>query len=135
MFIMNNTRITLIILSIAALFSAPFIHAEDTQKDDFDAWLQQMNKQFEAERSEWEKRRNMTIDELRAQDKARWEAREKRYNQEMEAVEKEHEAARAEWEKRRNMTIDELRAYDDARWAEKEKQFNSAREYWEKMYK
>ena len=129
---MKNKNIVLLTLLLSASLSTPVIFADNARKDDFDARIEQMNKQFEAERAEWEKRKNMSLEERRAQDDARWAEIEKQYNAAMEAGKKQYEAVKAEWEKRKNMSSEELRAQDDARWAERKKQYESAREKWEK---
>lgn len=131
---MITKRIFLLTILFSLSLSAPAVYADDAGKDDFDAWIAQMNKQFEASRAEWEKRKNMSLEELRAYEDARWAEWEKSYKEEVAAAEKEFEAARANWEKRRHMSLEELRAEDDARWAEREKQYQSAREKWQKMY-
>jgi|LGVE01.1.fsa_nt_gb hypothetical protein len=129
---MKNKSIVLLTLLLSASLSTSVVFADNARKDDFDARIEQMNKQFEAERAEWEKRKNMSLEERRAQDDARWAEIEKQYNAAMEAGKKQYEAVKAEWEKRKNMSSEELRAQDDARWAEREKQYESAREKWEK---
>ena len=129
---MKNKSIVLLTLLLSASLSTSVVFADNARKDDFDARIEQMNKQFEAERAEWEKRKNMSLEERRAQDDARWAEIEKQYNAAMEAGKKQYEAVKAEWEKRKNMSFEELRAQDDARWAEREKQYESAREKWEK---
>ena len=129
---MKNKSIVLLTLLLSASLSTPVISADTGRKDDFDARIEQMNKQFEAERAEWEKRKNMSLEERRAQDDARWAEIEKQYNVVKEAAEKKYEAVKAEWEKRKNMNLEERRAQDDALWAEREKQYESAREKWEK---
>ena len=123
------------IIFFTALLSAlatPVAFAEDVHKADFDARVEQMNKHFEAEKAAWEKRKNMSFEERRAQDDARWAELEKQYKADMEAREKQYEAIKAEWEKRKKMSFEELRALDDARWAEREKQYEAARAKWEK---
>jgi hypothetical protein len=129
---MKNKSIVLLMLLLSASLSTSVVFADNVRKDDFDARIEQMNKQFEAERAEWEKRKNMSLEERRAQDDARWAEIEKQYNAAMEAGKKQYEAVKAGWEKRKNMSLEELRAQDDARWAEREKQYESAREKWEK---
>ena len=129
---MKNKSIVLLTLLLSASLSTPVIFADNARKDDFDARIEQMNKQFEAERAEWEKRKNMSLEERRAQDDARWAEIEKQYNAAMEAGKKQYEAVKAEWEKRKNMSLEERRVQDDALWAEREKQYESAREKWEK---
>ena len=129
---MKNKSIVLLTLLLSASLSTPVIFADTGRNDDFDARIEQMNKQFEAERAEWEKRKNMSLEERRAQDDARWAEMEKQYNAAVEAGEKKYEAVKAEWEKRKNMNLEERRAQDDALWAEREKQYESAREKWEK---
>ena len=121
------------LLSVSLMTSAAF--ADDAKKDDIDARIEQMNKHFEAERAAWEKRRNMTFEERRAADDARWAEIDKRYKEENAAREKQYEAIKAEWEKRKNMSLEELRALDDARWAEREKQYEAARAEWKKSSK
>ena len=129
---MKNKSIVLLTLLLSASLSTPVVFADNAKKDDFDARIEQMNKQFEAEKAEWEKRKNMSLEERRAQDDARWADMEKQYNAAVEAGEKKYEATKVEWEKRKNMSLEERRAQDDARWAEREKQYKSAREKWEK---
>ena len=129
---MKNKSIVLLTLLLSASLSTSVVFADNAKKDDFDARIEQMNKQFEAERAEWEKRKNMSLEERRAQDDARWAEMEKQYNAAVEAGEKKYEAVKAEWEKRKNMNLEERRAQDDALWAEREKQYESAREKWEK---
>ena len=129
---MKNKSIVLLTLLLSALLSTSVVFADNARKDDFDAQIEQMNKQFEAERAEWEKRKNMSLEERRAQDDARWAEIEKQYNAAMEAGKKQYEAVKAEWEKRKNMSLEERRVQDDALWAEREKQYESAREKWEK---
>ncbi len=129
---MKNKSIVLLTLLLSASLSTPVIFADNARKDDFDARIEQMNKQFEAERAEWEKRKNMSLEERRAQDDARWAKIEKQYNAAMEAGKKQYEAVKAEWEKRKNMSLEERRVQDDALWVEREKQYESAREKWEK---
>ena len=129
---MKNKSIVLLTLLLSASLSTPVIFADNARKDDFDARIEQMNKQFEAERAEWEKRKNMSLEERRAQDDARGAEIEKQYNAAMEAGKKQYEAVKAEWEKRKNMSLEERRVQDDARWAEINKQYNAAREKWEK---
>ena len=129
---MKNKSIVLLTLLLSASLSTSVVFADNSRKDDFDARIEQMNKQFEAERAEWDKRKNMSLEERRAQDEARWAEIEKQYNAAMEAGKKQYEAVKAGWEKRKNMSLEELRAQDDARWAEREKQYESAREKWEK---
>lgn len=121
------------LLSVSLITPAAF--ADDAKKDDFDARIEQMNKHFEAEKAAWEKRRNMSFEERRAADDARWAEIEKQYKAEKEAREKQYEAVKAEWEKRKNMSFEELRALDDARWAEREKQYEAARAEWNKSKK
>ncbi len=129
---MKNKSIVLLTLLLSASLSTSVAFADNATKDDFDARIEQMNKQFEAERAGWEKRKNMSLEELRALDDARWAEIEKQYNAAMEAGKKQYEAVKAGWEKRKNMSLEELRAQDDARWAEREKEYESAREKWEK---
>ena len=86
---MRNKSIVLLTLLLSASLSTSVVFADNARKDDFDARIEQMNKQFEAERAQWEKRNNMSLEELRAQDDARWAEREKQY-----------ESAREKWEKR-----------------------------------
>ena len=86
---MKNKSIVLLTLLLSASLSTPVIFADNAKKDDFDARIEQMNKQFEAERAEWEKRKNMSLEERRVQDDARWAEINKQYN-----------AAREKWEKR-----------------------------------
>ena len=129
---MKNKSIVLLTLLLSASLSTSVVFADNARKDDFDARIEQMNKQFEAEKAEWEKRKNMSLEERRAQDDARWAEVEKQYNAAMEAGKKQYEAVKAGWEKRKNMSLEERRAQDDARWAEREKQYESAREKWEK---
>lgn len=129
---MKYKNIILFTALLSALMATPLVFAEDAQKDDFDARVEQMNKHFEAERAAWEKRKNMSFEERRAQDDARWAEIEKQYKAEQEAREKQYEAVKAEWEKRKNMSFEELRAQDDARWAERQKQYEAARAKWDK---
>ena len=77
---MKNKSIVLLTLLLSALLSTSVVFADNARKDDFDAQIEQMNKQFEAERAEWEKRKNMSLEERRAQDDARWAEIEKQYN-------------------------------------------------------
>ena len=86
---MKNKSIVLLTLLLSVSLSAPVIFADKASKDDFDARIEQMNKQFEAERAEWEKRKNMSLEDRSALDDARWAEREKQY-----------ESAREKWEKR-----------------------------------
>ena len=86
---MKNKSIVLLTLLLSASLFTSVVFADNAKKDDFDARIEQMNKQFEAERAEWDKRKNMSLEELRAQDDARWAEREKQY-----------ESAREKWEKR-----------------------------------
>ena len=95
---MKNKSIVLLTLLLSASLSTPVIFADTDKKDDFDARIEQMNKKFEAERAEWEKRKNMSLEERRAQDDARWAEIEKQYNAAVEAGEKKYEAVKAEWE-------------------------------------
>ena len=129
---MKNKSIVLLTLLLSASLSTSVVFADNAKNDDFEARIEQMSKQFEAERAEWDKRKNMSLEEHRAQDDARWAEIEKQYNAAMEAGKKQYEAVKAGWEKRKNMSLEELRAQDDARWAEREKQYESAREKWEK---
>ena len=129
---MKNKSIVLLTLLLSASLSTSVVFADNAKKDDFDARVEQMNKQFEAERAEWEKHKNMSLEERRAQDDARWAEIEKQYNIVKKAAEKKYEAVKAEWEKRKNMSLEELRTLDDAQWAEREKQYESAREKSEK---
>ena len=55
----------------------------------YDAAMEAGKKRYEAVKAGWEKRKNMSLEELRAQDDARWAEREKEY-----------ESAREKWEKR-----------------------------------
>jgi len=128
---MKYKNIILLTALLSASLATPVVFAADAQKDDFDARVEQMNKHFEAERAAWEKRKNMTFEERRAQDDARWAEIQKQFEAEKEAREKQFEAIKAEWEKRKNMTFEELRAQDDARWAEREKQYEAARAKWD----
>ena len=129
---MKNKSIVLLTLLLSASLSTPVVFADNAKKDDFDARVEQMNKQFEVERAEWEKRKNMSIEERRAQDDARWAEIEKQYKAAVEAGEKQYEAVKAEWEKRKNMSLEERRAQDEARWAEREKQYEAVNAEWEK---
>ena len=129
---MKNKSIVLLTLLLSASLSTPVVFADNAGKNDFDARIEQMNKQFETEKAEWDKRKNMSLEERRAHDDARWAEMEKQYNAAVEAGEKQYEAAKAEWEKRKNMSLEERRAHDDARWAERKKQYESAKEKWEK---
>ena len=86
---MKNKSIVLLTLLLSASLSTSVVFADNARKDDFDARIEQMNQQFEAERAEWEKRKTMSLEERRAQDDARWVEREKQY-----------ESAREKWEKR-----------------------------------
>ena len=125
---MKNKSIVLLTLLLSASLSTPVVFADNVKKDDFDARVEQMNKNYEAAKAEWEKRKNMSLEERRAQDDARWVEIEKQYNAQREAGKKRYEAIKAEWEKRKNMSLEERRAQDDARWAEINKQYNAARE-------
>ena len=87
---MKNKSIVLLTLLLSASLSTPVIFADTEKKADFDARIEQMNKQFEAERAEWEKRKNMSLEERRAQDDARWAEIEKQYNVVKEAAEKKY---------------------------------------------
>ena len=129
---MKNKSIVLLTLLLSASLSTPVVFADNTKKDDFDARIEQMNKKYEAAKVEWDKRKNMSLEELRAQDDARWAEIEKQYNAAVEAGEKRYEATKVEWEKRKNMSLEERRKQDDARWEEINKQYNAAREKWEK---
>ena len=77
---MKNKSIVLLTLLLSASLSTPVLFADNGRKDDFDVRIEKMNKQFEAERAEWEKRKNMSLEERRAQDDARWAEINKRYN-------------------------------------------------------
>ena len=125
---MKNKSIVLLTLLLSASLSTPVVFADNVKKDDFDARVEQMNKNYEAAKAEWEKRKNMSLEERRAQDDARWVEIEKQYNAQREAGKKRYETIKAEWEKRKNMSLEERRAQDDARWAEINKQYNAARE-------
>jgi hypothetical protein len=120
----NNIILFTALLSVS-LFT-PVAFAADAQKDNFDARIEQINKRLEADRAQWEKRKNMSFEERRAQDDARWAEIEKQYKAELVAGKKRYEAIKADWEKRKNMSFEELRALDDARWAEREKQYKAA---------
>ncbi len=85
---MINKSIVLLTLLLSASLSTPVVFADNARNDDFDARIEQMNKQFEAVRAEWEKRKNMSLEERRAQDDARWAEIEKQYNAAKEAGEK-----------------------------------------------
>jgi hypothetical protein len=111
------------LLSVSLFTPAAF--AGNAQKDDYDARIEQLNKRHEAERAQWEKRKNMSFEERRAQDDARWAEIEKQYQADLDAGKKRYEAIKAEWEKRKNMSSEELRALDDAQWAEREKQYKA----------
>ena len=125
---MKNKSMVLLTLLLSASLSTPVVFADNVKKDDFDARIEQMNKKYEAAKAEWDKRKNMSLEERRAQDDARWVEIEKQYNAEREAGKKRYEAIKAEWDKRKNMSLEERRAQDDARWAEINKQYNAARE-------
>ena len=129
---MKNKSIVLLTLLLSAALSTSVVIADNAKKDNFDARIEQMNKKYEAAKAEWEKRKNMSLEERRAHDDARWVENEKRYNAAVEAGEKRYEAAKAAREKRKNMNLEERRAQDDARWAEIKKQHDAAREKWEK---
>ena len=53
---MKNKSIVLLTLLLSASLSTSVVFADNARKDDFDARIEQMNKQFEAESAEWEKR-------------------------------------------------------------------------------
>jgi hypothetical protein len=125
---MKNKSIVLLTLLLSASLSTPVVFADNVKKDDFDARIEQMNKKYEAAKAEWEKRKNMSLEERRAQDDARWVEIEKQYNAEREAGNKRYEAIKTEWEKRKDMSLEERRAQDDARWAEINKRYNATRE-------
>jgi hypothetical protein len=127
----KNIILSTALLSVL-LAATPVVFADDAHKADYDARVEQMNKLFEAERAAWEKRKNMSFEERKAQDDARWAEIDKQYKAEMEAREKQYEAVKAEWEKRKKMSFEELRALDDARWAEMEKQMDAAKAKWDK---
>jgi len=129
---MKYKKLILLTTLLSVSLATPVVFADDAHKDDFDARVEQMNKHFEAERAAWEKRKNMSFEERRAQDDARWAELEKQYKADMEAREKQYEAIKAEWEKRKNMSFEELRALDDARWAERQKQYEAAKAKWDK---
>ncbi len=129
---MKNKSIVLLMLLLSASLSTNVVFADNAKKDDYDARIEQMDKKYEAVKAEWEKRKNMSLEERRAHDDARWAEMEKQYNAEKEAGKKRYEAIKAEWEKRKNMSLEERRAQDDARWAEMKKQYESAREKREK---
>jgi hypothetical protein len=129
---MKYKNIILFTALLSVSLAAPLALADDAHKDDYDARIEQMNKHFEAEKAAWEKRKNMTFEERRAQDDARWAEIEKQFKADMEAREKQYEAIKAEWEKRKNMSFEELRAQDDALWAEMQKQYEAAKAKWEK---
>jgi hypothetical protein len=129
---MKYKNIILFTALLSVSLATPVVFADDAQKDDYDARIEQINKHFEAERAAWEKRKNMSYEERRAQDNARWAEIDKQYKTEVAAREKQYEAVKAEWEKRKNMSFEELRALDDARWAEREKQYDAARVKWGK---
>ena len=132
---MKYKNIILFTALLSVSLATPGAFAADAQKDDFDARIEQMNKHIEAERAEWEKRKNMSFEERRAQDDTRWAELEKQYKAEMDAREKQYEVIKAEWEKRKNMSFEELRAQDDALWAEREKQYKAAEAKWNKSSK
>ena len=46
---MKNKNIVLLTLLLSASLSTPVIFADNARKDDFDARIEQMNKQFEAD--------------------------------------------------------------------------------------
>ncbi|MDX2507290.1 MAG: hypothetical protein QNL62_22835 [Gammaproteobacteria bacterium] len=123
---MKYRNIILFTALLSASLFTPVAFAADAQKDNFDARIEQMNKRLEADRAQWEKRKNMSFEERRAQDDARWAEIEKQYNAELVAGKKRYEAIKAEMEKRKDMSFEELRAQDDARWAEREKQYKAA---------
>ena len=123
---MKYRNIILFTALLSVSLFTPVAFADDAQKDDFDARIEQFNKRIEAERAQWEERKNMSFEERRAQDDARWAKIEKQYKAELDAGKKRYEAIKAEWEKRKNMSFEELRALDDARWAEREKQYKAA---------
>ncbi len=123
---MKYRNIILFTALLSVSLFTPVAFADDAQKDDFDARIEQLNKRIEAERAQWEKRKNMSFEERRAQDDARWAEIEKQYKAELDAGKKRYEAIKADWEKRKNMSFEELRALDDARWAEREKQYKAA---------
>ena len=79
-----------------------------------------------------DKLKNMSLEERRAQDDARWAKMEEQYNAEMAAEKQRYAAAKTERDKRKNMSLEERRAQDDARWAKREKQYESVRARWEK---
>ena len=85
---MKNKSIVLLTLLLSASLSTSVVFADNAKKDDFDARVEQMNKQFEAERAEWEKRKNMSLEELRTLDDAQWAEREKQYESAREKSEK-----------------------------------------------
>ncbi len=74
---MKNKSIVLLTLLLSALLSTSVVFADNARKDDYDARIEQMNKRFEAETAVWEKRKNMSLEERRAQDNAEREARRK----------------------------------------------------------
>ncbi len=123
---MKYRNIILFTALLSASLFTPVAFAADAQKDNFDARIEQINKRLEADRAQWEKRKNMSFEERRAQDDARWAEIEKQYKAELVAGKKRYEAIKAEMEKRKNMSFEELRAQDDARWAEREKQYKAA---------
>ncbi len=123
---MKYRNIILFTALLSASLFTPVAFAADAQKDNFDARIEQINKRLEADRAQWEKRKNMSFEERRAQDDARWAEIEKQYKAELDAGKKRYEAIKAEMEKRKNMSFEELRAQDDARWAEREKQYKAA---------
>jgi hypothetical protein len=93
---MKNKSIVLLTLLLSALLSTPVVLADNAKKDDFDAriehfdaGIEQMNKEYEAKKAEREKRRNMSLEEQRAQDDARWAE-----------INKQYKAKKAEREKR-----------------------------------
>ena len=86
---MKNKNIVLLTLLLSASLSTSVVFADNAGKDDFDARIEQMNKQYEAVKAEWEKRKTMSLEERRAQDDARWAE-----------IEKQYESAREKWEKR-----------------------------------
>ena len=86
---MKNKSIVLLTLLLSALLSTTVVFADNARKGDVDARIGQMNKKYEAAKVEWEKRKNMSLDERRAQDDARWAE-----------IEKQYESAREKWEKR-----------------------------------
>ncbi len=123
---MKYRNIILFTALLSVSLFTPVAFADDAQKDDFDARIEQLNKRIEAERAQWEKRKTMSFEERRAQDDARWAEIEKQYKADLDAGKKRYEAIKVEWEKRKNMSFEELRALDDARWAEREKQYKAA---------